>query len=391
MTHAPASPSIQPFTISIEETILEDLRQRLAATRWPEDSPAPSWQQGVPVSEMKRLCDYWREQYDWRRCERALNGLGQFRTAIDGVDIHFIHVRSPEPNALPMVLTHGWPGSVIEFHKVIGPLTDPVAHGGHAKDAFDVIVPSLPGFGFSGNPNSTAWSVTKIAAAWVELIRRLGYTRFVAQGGDCGALVSTEIGKLAPPELKGIHLNFAIAFPEESEMESLSDRENQSLADFKHNGQFGRGYSEIQRTKPQTLGYGLADSPVGQAAWIYDKFHDWSDCNGDPTSVFSFDEILDNIMLYWLPCHGASAARLYATPLPRDWRGNDNAGFTTQKVPLGVSVFPKEIFRPARRWMERKYGPLMYWNELERGGHFAALEQPQLFIEELRACFRPLR
>jgi len=386
-----ATDAITSFTIAIDEQALDDLRRRLVNIRWPEEAPAPLWQQGVPVSEMKRLCDYWLKHYDWRRCERMLNGFAQFRTAIDGVDIHFLHVRSPEPNALPMVMTHGWPGSVVEFHKVIGPLTNPTAHGGHANDAFDLIVPSLPGFGFSGNPNSTGWSVTKIAEAWLALVKRLGYTNFVAQGGDVGALVSTEMGKLAPPELKGIHINFAIAFPEESEMENLSEREKKAIADFKHMGEYGRGYSEIQRTKPQTLGYSLADSPVGQAAWIYEKFHAWSDCNGDPTSVFSFDEILDNIMLYWLPCHGASAARIYATRLPHDWRGNDNGGYTTQNVPLGVSVFPKEIFRPARRWMERKYGPLMYWNEVERGGHFAALEQPALFIDEIRACFRPLR
>jgi pimeloyl-ACP methyl ester carboxylesterase len=378
---------VRPFALSIDEETLIDLRRRLAMTRWPEASPVAGWQQGVPLTNMQRLCDHWANRYDWRRCETMLNGFGQFRTVIDGVGIHFLHKRSPQGSALPLLLTHGWPGSVIEFSKVIDALADPLRHGGDAIDAFDVIVPSLPGYGFSDNPPSIDWSHKKIATAWITLMRRLGYSRFVAQGGDWGAAVTTEIAIQAPPELAAIHLNMASASPEPNE--ELSASEKQSLADLMRQAQSGRGYSEQHRTKPQTLGYGLADSPAGQAAWIYDKFRDWSDCDGDPLNSFSADDILDNIMLYWLPNHGASSARLYATEWPKDWL--DPTIRVLLSVPLGYSSFPKEIFRPARRWIERKYGNLTYWNEMDRGGHFAAFECPEGFIGEMRRCFRAIR
>ena len=342
----------------------------------------------MPLRDIQSLCDYWANRYDWRRCEAMLNGFGQYRTTIDAVDIHFLHVRSVEANALPLLLTHGWPGSVIEFSKVVGPLTDPAAHGGDPSDAFDVIVPSLPGYGFSGKPTGADWSFKTIARAWIKLVRRLGYDRFAAQGGDWGAAITTELAILAPPELKAIHLTMAAAFPDPDEVASLTEREKKSLADLADNVRFGRGYSEQQRTKPQTLGYSLADSPAGQAAWIYDKFRDWSDCDGDPLNSYSPDDLLDNIMLYWLPNNGASAARLYAAEWPADWTGG---ALPPLSVPVGFSIFPKEIYRPSRRWVERKYGPLMHWNELAHGGHFAALESPSSFVDEMRVCFRALR
>ncbi len=380
--------AIKPFVLSISDEALVDLRRRLRATRWPEASPLEGWQQGVPLGDIQHLCDYWMNRYDWRRCERMLNGFGQYQTTIDGVEIHFLHVRSAETEALPLLMTHGWPGSVIEFSKVVRPLTDPAAFGGHPADAFHVIVPSLPGYGFSGKPAGADWSFKKIAKAWITLVRRLGYKSFAAQGGDWGAAVTTELAILAPPELKAIHLTMAAAFPEPGEMATLSDPEKKSLADLADHVRLGRGYSEQQRTKPQTLGYSLADSPAGQAAWIYDKFRDWSDCRGDPMNSYSPDDVLDNIMLYWLPNNGASSARLYAAEWPADWTQGELAPLS---VPVGFSIFPKEIYRPARRWVEKKYGPLLHWNELEQGGHFAALESPASFVEEMRACFRSLR
>jgi len=382
---------MERFNLAIEEGVLTDLKQRLANVRWPEDAPAPVWQQGVPLSEMKRLCDYWLHHYDWRRCEKILNDFGQYRTPIDGVDIHFLHVRSPEPDALPIILTHGWPGSVIEFCKVIPALTNPVAHGGRPEDAFHVIVPSLPGYGFSGKPPSTDWSITKVADVWVKLVRQLGYKRFAAQGGDWGAGATTGIAALNPPELVGIHTNMAVAYPAPDAMDDLTETEKQSLAAVTRQMNEGAGYAAIHRTKPQTLGYSLADSPVGQAAWIYEKFRDWSDCNGDPLNSFTMDELLDNIMLYWLPSNGASSARMYAAGYPDDWTKTDRRGVPRHDYPIGVSVYPKELYRPSRRWAEQKYSRIVHWNELERGGHFAAFEVPDLFVAEMRASFRTLR
>ncbi|WP_088184919.1 epoxide hydrolase family protein [Sphingobium sp. Z007] len=378
------SDAIEPFTLAIPQAALDDLGARLAQTRWPERETVDGWQQGVPLDAMRRLIDHWRDRYDWRRCEAMLNAFGQYRTIIDGLGMHFLHVRSPEPGALPLILTHGWPGSVIEFHKVIGPLTDPRAHGGDPTDAFHVVVPSLPGYGFSDRPAGIGWPVARIARAWIELMRRLGYLRFVAQGGDWGSAVTNAIGAIGAPEVAGIHLNMVVARPAAEDMADLSDAEKRAIADLKRYGRDGNGYATQQGTRPQTLGYGLTDSPVGQAAWIFEKFAEWTDSSGDPYSVLSADEMLDNIMLYWLPSTAASSARLY-------WESFRAFNADPVTVPVACSIFPKEIFRASRRWAERLYPNLIHWNELERGGHFAAFEQPELFTHELRAAFRPLR
>lgn len=364
--------------------MLADLRDRLARTRWPEKETVPGREQGVPLAEAQALCTYWRDTYDWRRCEAMLNDVGQYRTHIDGLGIHFLHVRSPHADALPLILTHGWPGSVIEFHKVIGPLTDPTAHGGDAADAFHVVVPSLPGSGFSDRPEATGWTIDRIGQAWITLMRRLGYARFVAQGGDWGSGVTLAIGASGAPEVAGIHLNMVFAQPNADDLANLSDREKQALADTKRYTSEGMGYAMQQSTRPQTLGYGLTDSPSGQAMWIYDKFAEWADCEGDPHSVFTRDEMLDNIMLYWLTGTAASSARLY-------WESFRQLGAREVSVPLGCSVFPGEIVRPSQAWAARKYPTLHYWGEPPRGGHFAAFEQPTLFVEEVRAAFRALR
>lgn len=378
------SETIEPFRLAIPDDALADLRRRLADARFPDAETVPGWTQGVPLAEMRSLRDHWQYRYNWRRCEAWLNAVGQFRTAIDGCGIHFLHVRSPEPGALPLVLTHGWPGSVIEFAQVIGPLTDPRAHGRDPKDAFHVVIPSLPGYGFSDKPTEAGWTTQRVARAWTTLMARLGYDRFVAQGGDWGSSVTHALGVQAPDGLLGIHLNMAIAIPDASEREDLTDDEEVRLAEIARHSQQGRGYSEQQRTRPQTIGYALADSPVGQAAWIYEKFREWSDCDGDPLNSFRLDHILDNIMLYWLTDSGASSARLY-------WQSIDSFSEGTPTVPVGLSIFPKEIFRPSRRWVERRYPTLSYWNEPARGGHFAAFEAPEIFVDEVGACFRPLR
>lgn len=376
--------NIELFTLRCSDEDLAELRRRLKATRWPEPETVDDWSQGAPLAKVQELCAYWRDSYDWRRCEAMLNGFGQYRTEIDGLGIHFIHIRSPAPDALPLIMTHGWPGSVIEFHKVIRPLTDPAAFGGDPRDAFHLVLPSLPGFGFSDKPRRHGWTVERIAAAWTTLMKRLGYDRFVAQGGDWGATVATALAHLAPPELIAIHLNMPIAFPDSAEAADWTPEEAAVAAEMQRFQHEETGYSAIQRTRPQTLGYGLTDSPAGQAAWIYEKYHAWSDCGGDPADVLSFDEMLDNIMLYWLPAAGASSARLYWESMSAFHPGMTN-------VPTGCSIFPREVMRPSRRWLERTYRNIVYWNMLDRGGHFAAFEQPELFIEEVRACFRQFR
>jgi len=378
------SDAVTPFTLSVPQAELDDLQARLSATRWPERETVDDWSQGAPLAHVKALVAHWRERYDWRRCEAMLNGFGQYRTEIDGLGIHFLHIRSPHANALPMVLTHGWPGSVIEFHKVIGPLTDPVKYGGEAEDAFDLVVPSLPGYGFSDKPARAGWSVGRIARAWATLMPRLGYTRYVAQGGDWGAAVTTSLGKLRPPELAAIHVNIPLVMPE-GPYDNLSPAEAATLASMQLYDRWDAGYSKQQATRPQTLGYGLADSPTSQAAWIFEKFWSWMDCNGDPTNVLSYDELLDNIMLYWLPNNAASSARLY-------WESFEG-GFAATKLelPVGCSIFPKEIYRAPRSWADRCMSNIIHWNELEHGGHFAAFEQPDLFVKELRDCFRKIR
>lgn len=375
---------VQPFRIEIKEELIDDLLQRLSNARWPDQQTVSDWSQGVPEAELRELTEYWRTSYDWRRCEAMLNGYDQFHTDIDGVAIHFLHIRSPEPDAQPLLLTHGWPGSIIEFHKVIGPLTDPAAHGGDRRDAFHLIVPSLPGYGFSGKPTGTGWSVQRIADAWAELMQRLGYERWFAQGGDWGAVVTTALGAMRPQGLAGIHVNFPLVLPE-GPHDQLSPEEARTMASLKEYKRTDAGYALQQATRPQTLGYALADSPIGQAAWIFEKFWAWSDCGGDPWTIFTKDEILDNIMLYWLTNSGASSARLYWESFSRGFNAVE------LNIPTGCSIFPKEIYRAPRSWAERCMHDLVYWNEPDRGGHFAAFEQPAIFVGELRDCFRMMR
>jgi pimeloyl-ACP methyl ester carboxylesterase len=377
------SEAVTPFTLAIPEAQLEDLRRRLEHTRWPEREAVGDWSQGAPLAKVQALCDHWRRDYDWRRCEAQLNGLGQYKTQIDGLGVHFLHVRSPNPDALPMVITHGWPGSVIEFVKAIGPLTDPAAHGGDAADAFHVVAPSLPGFGFSDKPAAPGWGVERIAGAWIELMGRLGYERWVAQGGDWGATVTTRIGVARPPGCAAIHVNFPLIFPDQDDMADMTPAEEACVAAFADLDRWGLGYAKQQATRPQTLGYALADSAAGQAAWIYEKMWAWTDNRGEPEDVLSLDEMLDNIMLYWLPGTGASSGRLY-------WE-SFRFQTTPLALPVGVSIFPKELSRPSRRWAERHMANIIHWNELDRGGHFAAWEQPDLFVQELRDCFRKVR
>jgi pimeloyl-ACP methyl ester carboxylesterase len=378
------SEAVEKFVLSVPQSELVDLADRLRRTRWPERETVDDWSQGAKLDKVRALCDYWRDQYDWRRCESLLNSFGQFKTNIDGLGIHFLHARSPNPNALPLLITHGWPGSVVEFLKVIGPLTDPASHGGDPADAFHIVAPSLPGFGFSAKPAAAGWSVERIADAWIELMRRLGYRDYVAQGGDWGAAITTQIGLLRPEGCLGIHLNCPLVMPDEDDLVTLTAAEQQSIAAVNLHMTTGAAYAAQQSTRPQTLGYGLTDSPVGQAAWIYEKFFAWTDNNGDPESALSMDDMLDAIMMYWLPATATSSARLY-------WQSSSFFHRIQLDLPVGVTVFPREIFCPSRRWAERAYSNIIYWNEVDRGGHFASFEQPELFVSEIRNCFRSLR
>jgi pimeloyl-ACP methyl ester carboxylesterase len=375
---------VRPFRIEIEEERLSDLRQRLHRTRWPEAETVDDWSQGIPLAYVQDLCRYWADEYDWRACEDRLNGFPQFRTEIDGLGIHLIHVRSPHPGALPLLITHGWPGSVVEFHKVIRPLVDPTAHGGDAADAFHVVCPSLPGYGFSDKPERQGWGVERIARAWAQLMARLDYDRYGAQGGDWGATVTTSIGQQDAEHLAGIHITMPSVGPDKATLGELTPREEAALAALAHYREWDSGYAKQQSTRPQTLGYALVDSPAGQCAWIVEKFWAWTDCDGHPENVLTRDELLDNVMLYWLTASGASSARLY-------WESFTRTNRDPVDVPTGCSIFPKEIFRPSRRWVERRFTDLRYWNERDRGGHFAALEQPASFVDEVRSFFRQVR
>lgn len=376
--------AIRPFTINIDEQQLDDLRLRLDMTRWPETETVNDWTQGVPLAEARKLIDYWRNQYDWRRCEATLNQYPQFLTEIDGLDIHFLHVRSPNPDALPLILTHGWPGSVIEFLKCIGPLSDPASHGGDPADAFHLVIPSLPGYGFSGKPTQTGWNIPHIARAWHTLMTRLGYDNYVAQGGDWGAAVTTAMGAQQPQGLAAIHLNLPFVLPE-GPYDDASPAELAMLEAMAYYARWDGGYSDQQASRPQTLGYGLADSPAGQAAWIYEKFWSWADCDDNPLNALSYDEMLDNIMLYWLPNTGTSSARLYW----ESFHGSLDA--TELQIATACSIFPKDIYAAPKSWAERYMHNLIYWNELDKGGHFAAFEQPVLFVDEVRKAFRIVR
>jgi epoxide hydrolase len=377
--------SIHPFTLSVDQSELDMLRTRLAMTRWPEAATVSDWSQGAPLNKVQALVDHWQHRYDWRRCEAMLNGWGMHVTEIDGLDIHFCHIRSPHESAVPLIMTHGWPGSIIEFCHVVGPLTNPTAFGGKAEDAFHLVLPSLPGYGFSGKPTSTGWGIERIAKAWDLLMERLGYgDDYLAQGGDWGSAVTAQLGILAPAGLKAIHVNMAVARPNPEDMADMTDFEKASLASLQAYMTDGNGYAQQQKSRPQTLGYGLADSPAGQAAWIYEKFQGWSDAGDDPDAAFGKDALLDNIMLYWLTNSGASSARLY-------WESFGSFAATKVEVPAGITAFPKEIFRPSKRWAEKVYTNLIYYNKATAGGHFAAFEVPEIFVEEVRAWARLLR
>jgi pimeloyl-ACP methyl ester carboxylesterase len=382
---------ITPFRIDVPETDLADLRERLQRTRWPEAETVTDWSQGVPLAYLQDLCRYWATGYDWRATEARLNALPQFRTEIDGLSVHFIHTRSPNPDALPLIMTHGWPGSVVEFVKVIGLLSDPAAHGGDAADAFHVVCPSLPGYGFSGKPAGPGWGIQRIAAAWAELMARLGYQRYGAQGSDWGTSVSTSIGQQDPGHIAGIHLVPPLAPPDPATFADLTERERAALASLEHSAEWDSGYSKEQATRPQTIGYALVDSPAALCAWLIEKFWAWTDHGGHLEDVLTRDELLDNLMLYWLPGTGASAARLYWESIRQvnDWISG-RAGDTVA-VPTGCSIFPRELQRPSRRWAARRFTDIRYWNEPTEGGHFAAFEQPESFVSEVRSFFRLVR
>ena len=378
------SEAITPFRIEASDAEIDDLGRRLRATRWPEREPVDDWSQGIPLAYVQEVCAYWAEKYDWRKREARLNQFPQFRSEIEGLGIHFAHVRSAHEDALPLLITHGWPGSIVEFQKVIAPLTRPEEHGGEARDAFHVVCPSLPGYGYSQKPGATGWGVDRTAHAWDQLMLRLGYERFVAQGGDWGAMITAAIGEQNRGHCAGIHLNMPIALPDPATMEDLSETEQAALASIQHYEQWDSGYSKQQSTRPQTVGYGLVDSPAGLAAWILEKFWSWTDCDGHPENVLTRDELIDNLMLYWLPGTGASSARLY-------WESFRSVSMGDVELPTACSIFPKEIMRTSRRWAEKRFHNIRYWNELEKGGHFAAFEQPETFVAELRAAFRSMR
>jgi pimeloyl-ACP methyl ester carboxylesterase len=388
--------TIRPFEVHVQEEDLADLQRRIAAARLPSKELVDDRSQGVQLATIQELARYWAAEYDWRACEARLNALPQFKTEIDGVDIHFIHVKSRHENALPLIITHGWPGSVIELLGAVGPLTDPAAHGGRAEDAFDLVLPSIPGYGFSGEPTETGWNPGRVAQAWAELMHRLGYTRYVAQGGDVGASVTDQMGRQAPEGLAGIHMNLLVTtlggamVPAETEQERTAA---DAIATFRASG---FGYFLEQATRPQTIGYALLDSPLALAAWMLDHDTDAyykisrAFVDGQPSGGLTRDHILDNITVYWLTGTGASAARSYWESGQAQARA---AGHAPQEVsiPVGFTTFPGEIFRAPRSWVEKGYPHLVYFNEASKGGHFAAWEEPELFSEEVRAAFRTLR
>jgi epoxide hydrolase len=383
--------AVTEFRIDVSDAELGELRERLRRTRWPERETVEGWSQGVPLAYLQDLCGYWAESYDWRATEQRLNALPQFRTVIDGLGVHFLHVRSPHPEALPVIITHGWPGSVIEFLKVLGPLTDPTAYGADAADAFHVVCPSLPGYGFSDRPARTGWGVERIAAAWTVLMARLGYERYGAQGSDWGTSVSAKVAQQDPGHVAGIHLTPPLAPPDPATLDDLTERERAALASLEHSAKWDSGYSQEHGTRPQTIGYALVDSPAALCAWIIEKFWAWTDCDGHPENVLTRGELLDNLMLYWLPGTGASSARLYWESIAQVNEWISGSAIDTVAAPTGCSIFPKELQRPSRRWAEKRFTDIRYWSEPVRGGHFAAFEQPELFVDEVRSFFRLVR
>jgi epoxide hydrolase len=397
MTSSPAE-SIRPFRLDIPQSDLDDLHDRLDRTRWPDELPGAGWAYGVPTDYLRDLVRHWRHSYDWRAAEARLNEWPQFTTTIDGTNVHFAHVRSPEPDATPLIITHGWPGSIVEFLDVVGPLADPAAHGGDPADAFHVVVPSIPGFGLSGPTTEPGWEAGRVADAWAELMRRLGYERFGAQGGDWGAAISRELGRAHPDRVIGVHLNLlpgaqATREPTEEELEALSPQERErTLRSWRRWTRFsseGIGYYHQQATRPQTLAYGLTDSPVGQLAWIIEKFREWTDSEELPEEAVDRDLLLTNVMLYWLTGTAGSSARIYYERL-HTASGRIAAPQEPSTAPTALALFPAEPQIPLRRKAERTEN-LVRWTEFDRGGHFAAMEEPDLVVADVRAFFRELR
>ncbi|MGN7999031.1 epoxide hydrolase family protein [Sphingomonas sp. 22176] len=376
--------AITPYPIRIADTELVDLADRLARTRWPDAGTVTDGSQGPTLPAIRNLVERWQEGYDWRTAEALINSSGSSRTVIDGIGIHFLHIRSPEPDAVPLLLAHGWPGSILEFREMIAPLTDPGAHGGDPRQAFHLVIPSMPGFGFSDKPTEPGWNVGRVAGAYAEMMRRLGYgEQWFAQGGDWGAAVVSALAHMRAPGLSGIHLNMVMFRPTEQEVAEASLEEQAMLADMQRYETEQSGYMKLQNTRPQSVGFALADSPVGLAAWIYALFQDVSDSGGEPERVIPLDHMIDDIMLYWLPNAAASSARFY-------W---DNAraqgGMPSDPVPVpaGVSMFPGEALRLSRRWAEKRFADLRHYNQPERGGHFAAMENPAALVDDIRATF----
>lgn len=373
----------RPFAIDVSDDDIDDLRERLRRTRWPEPATVDDWSQGLPLAYAQEVCAYWADEYDWRRCESDLNSHPNFLTEVGGLDVHFQHIRSPHDDATPLIMTHGWPGSIVEFQKVIGPLTDPTAHGGEKEDAFHLVLPSLPGFGWSAKPTRPGTGVPAIAEMWDELMVRLGYDRYVAQGGDWGSIVTTEIGLQNRRHCRGIHLNMPRADPVSAEGRDLDPDEVRAYEAIDYYLKVDSGYSKIQSTRPQSIGYSLVDSPAGLATWILEKFWSWTDRDGHPEDHFTRDELLDNVSVFWFTASGASSARIY-------WESFGNRSPGTVTVPTGVSIFPNEIVPLPRRWAEERFVDIRYWNDLDRGGHFPAFEVPDLFVSEIRSAFRSL-
>jgi pimeloyl-ACP methyl ester carboxylesterase len=377
---------VRDFRIETPQADLDDLRERLLRTRWPDPSTVEGWTQGVPLDYVQDLCAYWANGYDWRRVEAQLNAYPQFVTGLDGggddsVDVHFLHVRSPHEDALPLILTHGWPGSVVEFLDVIDELTKP----SDSADAFHLVIPSLPGYGYSGKPTTAGWGVERIATAWAQLMDRLGYERYGAAGGDWGSMITAALGTGMPEAVVGIHLTMPLAeAPPEDERQALTKSEKEARQDAEKFRRFGAGYSAEQSTRPQTLGYGLTDSPAGQCAWIIEKFWDWTDSAGPPENVISRDRLLDNVTLYWLTASATSSARLY-------WESYGKTRYDTVEVPTGAAIFPREMNRMPRSWLERRFVDLRRLTYPNSGGHFASMEQPETFVDELRTFFRMVR
>ncbi|WP_433386134.1 epoxide hydrolase family protein [Micromonospora sp. KLBMP9576] len=391
---------MQPFTVNIRQTELDDLRRRLAQTRWSPDLEKTGWARGVPLAYLKDLVAHWLTSYDWRQAEAQLNRLPQFTTTIDGANVHFAHVRSPEPDAVPLIMTHGWPGSVAEFLDVVGPLTNPAAYGGNPSDAFHLVIPSIPGFGFSGPLPAAGWTIDRVAGAWVELMRRLGYERYGAQGGDFGSPISLAVGRLDPEHVLGVHSNMLTVLPsgDPAELAGLSEQDMARLGRLARFDADGSGYRKLLATRPQTVSYALNDSPAGQLAWIVERFKEWTDA-ALPDEVIDRDLLLTNVMIYWLTNTAGSSAQLYyeVTEQQRQATEDPNAemlaGYRERPlvVPLGVAVFPGDCILPIRRLADRDFSTITHWTEFDRGGHFPAMEVPELLVDDIRMFFRSLR